>query len=71
MKGRGVVRLLVAVLFLTFTNRLLAQKIKVIVDQDARGPAAGRSEPDTTVLVESWNFCLGVELEGGKQVRSC
>jgi len=39
MKGRGIILLLIAFLLLTFTNDVLAQKIKVIVDQDARGPA--------------------------------
>ena len=39
MKGRTIILPLVAFLLLTFANNLLAQKIKVIVDQDARGPA--------------------------------
>jgi hypothetical protein len=39
MKGRTTILLGVAFLSLTFVNNVLAQKIKVIVDQDARGPA--------------------------------
>jgi purine nucleosidase len=39
MKGRRIVVLLAAFLMLTAATALQAQKIKVIVDQDARGPA--------------------------------
>ena len=39
MKARRLLVLLTAVLTLAATTELQAQKIKVIVDQDARGPA--------------------------------
>src|SRR5258708_20692567 len=39
MKGRVTILLQVAFLLLAFANTLIAQRIKVIVDQDARGPA--------------------------------
>jgi hypothetical protein len=39
MKAQNFVALLTAALVLTVIGDLQAQKIKVIVDQDARGPA--------------------------------
>src|SRR5713101_3597826 len=67
MKGRGIVRLLVALLFLTFANRLLAQKIKVIVDQDARGPATTDMQ-SILIFLQSDKFdVLGITTVSGDQ----
>jgi purine nucleosidase len=67
MKGRRIVLLLVAFLLLTFTNHLLAQKIKVIVDQDARGPATTDMQ-SILIFLQSDKFdVLGITTVSGDQ----
>jgi purine nucleosidase len=69
MKGRSVFRLLLAFLFFAFTvtNNLLAQKIKVIVDQDARGPATTDMQ-SILIFLQSDKFdVLGITTVSGDQ----
>jgi len=67
MKGRGIILLLIAFLLLTFTNDVLAQKIKVIVDQDARGPATTDMQ-SILIFLQSDKFdVLGITTVSGDQ----
>jgi purine nucleosidase len=67
MKPRAVARLLLAFLLLTVANRLLAQKIKVIVDQDARGPATTDMQ-SILIFLQSDRFdVLGITTVSGDQ----
>ena len=67
MKGRGIILLLVAFLLLTFANTVLAQKIKVIVDQDARGPATTDMQ-SILIFLQSDKFdVLGITTVSGDQ----
>ena len=67
MKKRGVIVLLTAVLMLTIVSELQAQKIKVIVDQDARGPATTDMQ-SILIFLQSDKFdVLGVTTVSGDQ----
>jgi inosine-uridine nucleoside N-ribohydrolase len=67
MKGRGSILRLVVFLLLTFGNSLLAQKIKVIVDQDARGPATTDMQ-SILIFLQSDKFdVLGITTVSGDQ----
>ena len=67
MGQRGAVRVLAALLMLTFANQLLAQKIKVIVDQDARGPATTDMQ-SILIFLQSDKFdVLGITTVSGDQ----
>ena len=67
MKGRIIILLLVAFLLLAFTNAVLAQKIKVIVDQDARGPATTDMQ-SILIFLQSDKFdVLGITTVSGDQ----
>jgi inosine-uridine nucleoside N-ribohydrolase len=67
MKERGVIVLLTAVLMLTIVSELQAQKIKVIVDQDARGPATTDMQ-SILIFLQSDKFdVLGVSTVSGDQ----
>src|ERR1700675_1521171 len=67
MKGRGIILLLIAFLLLTFANNVLAQKIKVIVDQDARGPATTDMQ-SILIFLQSDKFdVLGITTVSGDQ----
>jgi len=67
MKKRGVIVLLTAVLMLTIVSELQAQKIKVIVDQDARGPATTDMQ-SVLIFLQSDKFdVLGVTTVSGDQ----
>jgi len=67
MKGRGTILLLVAFLLITFANNVLAQKIKVIVDQDARGPATTDMQ-SILIFLQSDKFdVLGITTVSGDQ----
>src|SRR6266403_6354918 len=67
MTGRGIIQLLIAFLLFTFANNVLAQKIKVIVDQDARGPATTDMQ-SILIFLQSDKFdVLGVTTVSGDQ----
>src|SRR5216684_1755283 len=67
MKGRGIILLVVALLLLAFANNVLAQKIKVIVDQDARGPATTDMQ-SILIFLQSDKFdVLGITTVSGDQ----
>jgi purine nucleosidase len=67
MGQRGAVRVLAALLMLTFANQLPAQKIKVIVDQDARGPATTDMQ-SILIFLQSDKFdVLGITTVSGDQ----
>jgi purine nucleosidase len=67
MKGRGIILPLVAFLLLAFANNVLAQKIKVIVDQDARGPATTDMQ-SILIFLQSDKFdVLGITTVSGDQ----
>src|SRR5712692_1351005 len=67
MKGRGIILLLVAFLLLAFANNVLAQEIKVIVDQDARGPATTDMQ-SILIFLQSDKFdVLGITTVSGDQ----
>src|SRR2546425_9140275 len=67
MKARVTVVLLVALLLLTFANKVLAQQIKVIVDQDARGPATTDMQ-SILIFLQSDKFdVLGITTVSGDQ----
>jgi purine nucleosidase len=66
MRGRGIVFLLSTVLLFTATS-LQAQKIKVIVDQDARGPATTDMQ-SILIFLQSDKFdVLGITTVSGDQ----
>ena len=67
MKGRTIILQWVAFLSLTFANNVLAQKIKVIVDQDARGPATTDMQ-SILIFLQSDKFeVLGITTVSGDQ----
>src|SRR5258708_27848559 len=67
MKGRVTILLRVAVLLLTFGDTLAAQRIKVIVDQDARGPATTDMQ-SILIFLQSDKFdVLGITTVSGDQ----
>jgi inosine-uridine nucleoside N-ribohydrolase len=67
MMNRGFVVLLTAVLMLAAGSELQAQKIKVIVDQDARGPATTDMQ-SILIFLQSDKFdVLGVTTVSGDQ----
>lgn len=67
MKPRCFVVLLIAVLMLVSANELWAQKIKVIVDQDARGPATTDMQ-SILIFLQSDKFdVLGITTVSGDQ----
>lgn len=67
MGRRGIARLLVAFLCLAFASRLMAQRIKVIVDQDARGPATTDMQ-SILIFLQSDKFdVLGITTVSGDQ----
>ena len=67
MKGRGIILLLIAFLLLAFTNDVLAQKLKVIVDQDARGPATTDMQ-SILIFLQSDKFdVVGITTVSGDQ----
>src|SRR6202795_1329258 len=67
MKGRTIILLGVAFLLFTFVTNVLAQKIKVIVDQDARGPATTDMQ-SILIFLQSDKFdVLGVTTVSGDQ----
>src|SRR5438552_744305 len=67
MKASGLFVLLIAVLMLTIVSELQAQKIKVIVDQDARGPATTDMQ-SILIFLQSDKFeVLGITTVSGDQ----
>ncbi|MFY9561340.1 MAG: nucleoside hydrolase [Terriglobales bacterium] len=67
MKSRGVIVLLTAILMLTTGSELQGQKIKVIVDQDARGPATTDMQ-SILIFLQSVKFdVLGITTVSGDQ----
>src|SRR5437660_7667122 len=67
MKGRGIILLLIAFLLLTFANKVLAKQIKVIVDQDARGPSTTDMQ-SILIFLQSDKFdVLGITTVSGDQ----
>jgi purine nucleosidase len=67
MKGRGSILLLTAFLLLTLANNVLGQRIKVIVDQDARGPATTDMQ-SILIFLQSDKFdVLGITTVSGDQ----
>src|SRR6266487_4532297 len=67
MKARGLFVLLIVVLTLATTSELQAQKIKVIVDQDARGPATTDMQ-SILIFLQSDKFdVLGITTVSGDQ----
>jgi purine nucleosidase len=69
MTKRGIILLKVVFLFvvLTLVNSLLAQKIKIIVDQDARGPATTDMQ-SILIFLQSDKFdVLGITTVSGDQ----
>jgi inosine-uridine nucleoside N-ribohydrolase len=67
MKPRRFVVLLVAALVLATTSKLQAQKIKVVVDQDARGPATTDMQ-SILIFLQSDRFdVLGITTVSGDQ----
>ena len=67
MKPRSFAVLLTAVLILTAATGLQAQKIKVIVDQDARGPATTDMQ-SILIFLQSEKFdVLGITTVSGDQ----
>src|SRR5438270_12638222 len=67
MKARVTVALLVALVLVTSANHLHGQKIKVIVDQDARGPATTDMQ-SILIFLESDKFAvLGITTVSGDQ----
>ena len=77
MKPRSFVILLAALVVLTTASQLQAQRIKVIVDQDARGPATTDMQ-SILIFLQSDKFdVLGIttvsafsKLPGGLTFRS-
>ena len=67
MKPRSFVILLAALVVLTAASQLQAQKIKVIVDQDARGPATTDMQ-SILIFLQSDKFdVLGITTVSGDQ----
>src|SRR5207302_6605868 len=67
MKARVTVALLVALVLVTSANHLHGQKIKMIVDQDARGPATTDMQ-SILVFLQSDKFdVLGITTVSGDQ----
>ena len=67
MKGRVIIVLWVTFLLFTFANTLTAQRIKVIVDQDARGPATTDMQ-SILIFLQSDRFdVLGITTVSGDQ----
>jgi inosine-uridine nucleoside N-ribohydrolase len=67
MKPRSLVILLAALVVLTAASQLQAQKIKVIVDQDARGPATTDMQ-SILIFLQSDRFdVLGITIVSGDQ----
>ena len=67
MKGRVIILLWVTFRLLMFANTLTAQKIKVIVDQDARGPATTDMQ-SILIFLQSDKFeVLGITTVSGDQ----
>src|ERR1700736_4256368 len=67
MKGRVIILLWVTFLLLMFANTLTAQRIKVIVDQDARGPATTDMQ-SILIFLQSDKFdVLGITTVSGDQ----
>src|SRR5437762_8188041 len=67
MKARVTVALLVALVLVTSANHLQAQKIKGIVDQDARGPATTDMQ-SILIFLQSDKFdVLGITTVSGDQ----
>src|SRR5260370_11463756 len=66
MKDRSIV-LLLSICFLTSVNNLWAQRVKVIVDQDARGPATTDMQ-SVLIFLQSDKFdVLGITTVSGDQ----
>jgi inosine-uridine nucleoside N-ribohydrolase len=67
MKSNGFVHTIAALFLLAFTIQLQAQKIKVIVDQDARGPATTDMQ-SILIFLQSDKFdVLGITTVSGDQ----
>src|ERR1700675_3533827 len=67
MKARVIIRLWFTFLTLMFANTLTAQRIKVIVDQDARGPATTDMQ-SILIFLQSDRFdVLGITTVSGDQ----
>src|SRR5437588_3126030 len=67
MKARVTVALLVALVLVTSANHLHGQKIKMIVDQDARGPATTDMQ-SILIFLQSDRFdVLGITTVSGDQ----
>lgn len=67
MKSNGFVRTIAALFLLAFTIPLPAQKIKIIVDQDARGPATTDMQ-SILIFLQSEKFdVLGITTVSGDQ----
>src|SRR6058998_2724767 len=67
MKARVTVALLVALVLVTSANHLHGQKIKMIVDQDARGPATTDMQ-SILIFLQSDKFdVLGITTVSGDQ----
>jgi purine nucleosidase len=67
MNARITTVLLVSLLLVTTANHLHAQKIKVIVDQDARGPATTDMQ-SILIFLQSDKFdVLGITTVSGDQ----
>ena len=67
MKSNGFVRTIAALFLLAFTIQLQSQKIKVIVDQDARGPATTDMQ-SILIFLQSDKFdVLGITTVSGDQ----
>src|ERR1700736_3885033 len=67
MRGRGFIVLLIGLLMLTRANTLTEQRIKVIVDQDARGPATTDMQ-SILIFLQSDKFdVLGITTVSGDQ----
>src|SRR5881398_1194472 len=67
MKARVTVALLVALVLVTSANNLHGQKIKMIVDQDARGPATTDMQ-SILIFLQSDRFdVLGITTVSGDQ----
>src|ERR1700675_2382633 len=67
MKARVIIRLWFTFLTLMFANILTAQRVKVIVDQDARGPATTDMQ-SILIFLQSDKFdVLGITTVSGDQ----
>jgi purine nucleosidase len=67
MKSKSVIRIFVALFLFAFASQVRAQKIKVIVDQDARGPATTDMQ-SILIFLQSDRFdVLGITTVSGDQ----